>query len=195
MRYPADSNLMTIRFQTEIYNYIKECDPEAVMLGEGVSLDAPVNVFSIGGNPVRAIDGMGPRDFFLNLNRYAPKRLVIDQGGSNLPAGGMCGIGLGEFPPEHHRFLLKLLEERGGPRAFTHLTGDLSILDNLPFFPKQSHTPPNTEFFPARDCFTLPAPWDDVVRLRGKFNGSVIEKGDDGCFRKVVAGVYEMERT
>jgi hypothetical protein len=194
MRYPADSNLMTIRFQTEIYNYIKECDPEAVMLGEGVSLDGPVNVFSINGNPVRAIDGMGPRDFFLNLNRYAPKRLVIDQGGSSLPAGGMCKIDLGEFPPEHHRFLVELLEKRGGPRAFTHLPGDLSILDNLLFFPKTGHTPPNTEFFPARDCFALPAPWNDVVRLRGKFNGAVIEKEADGFFRKVVAGVYEMER-
>jgi hypothetical protein len=195
MRYPADSNLMTIRFQTEIYNYIKECDPEAIMLGEGASLDAPVNVFSIGGNPVRAIDGMGPRDFFLNLSRYAPKRMVVDQGGGNLPAGGMCTIELGKFPPEHHLFLVDLLEKRGGARAFTHLPGDLSILDNLLFFPTAGHAAPNTEFFPPRDSFALPAPWDDVVRLRGKFNGAVIEKMADGFFRKVVAGIYEMERT
>jgi hypothetical protein len=121
--------------------------------------------------------------------------MVVDQGGGNLPAGGMCTTGLDEFPPEHNRFLVELLEERGGPRAFTHLTGDLSILDNLLFFPKQSHTPPNTEFFPARDCFALPAPWDDVVRLKGKFNGTMIEKEADGFFRNLVPGVYEMERT
>ena len=42
--------------------------------------------------------------------------------------------------------------------------------------------------------FTLPAPWDDVVRLRGKFTGAVIAKESDGFFRHVVADIYEMER-
>ena len=37
-------------------------------------------------------------------------------------------------------------------------------------------------------------PWDDVVRLRGKFNGAVIAKEPDGFFRNVVADVYKMER-
>ena len=162
------------------------------MLGEGVSLDGPINVFSVAGNPVRAIDSMGPRDFFLNLNRYAPKRMVVDQGAANLPAGGMCTIGLGDFPLEHHRFLVELLDKRGGPRAFTHLPGDLSILDNLLFFPKTGHAPPNTEFFPARDCFNLPSPWDQVTTLRGKFDGKVIRRGTDGRFSGVTAGIYEM---
>ena len=191
MRYPADTNLMTVRWQTEIYRYIKECDPEAIMLGEGVTLDAPVNTFAINGNPIRSIDGMGPRDFFLDLNRYAPKKMVIDQGGKNFPASGMCCTCPAE---EHARFLTTLMAEKGGRDAFTHLPGDLSILDNLLFFPLQGEAPPNTEFFPARDLFQLPTPWDDVVRLKGKFSGKVIEKESDGFFRNVVADVYEMER-
>jgi hypothetical protein len=114
--------------------------------------------------------------------------------GQNLPAGGMCTTSLNDFPPEYHRFLTELLATRGGSRTFTHLPGDLSLLDNLLFFPKQGHAPPNIAFFPARDCFTLPAPWDDVMRLRGKFNGAVIAKEPDGFFHNVVADVYEMER-
>ena len=192
MRYPADTNLMTVRFQTEIYNCIKACDPEAIMLGEGASLDAPINIFSIAGNPIRAIDGMGPRDFFLDLNRYAPKKMIVDQGGHNFPGSGMCSTCCEN--EEHARFLTRLMAEKGGRDAFTHLVGDLSIIDNILFFPLQEGAPPNTAFFPARNLFTLPAPWDDVVRLRGKFNGAVIEKESDGFFRNVVADVYEMER-
>lgn len=195
MRYPADSNVMTIRFQTEIYNYIKECDPEAIMLGEGASLDAPVNIFSINGNPVRGIDGMGPRDFLLNLNQHAPKKMVIDQGGKNFPASGVCYTNRSEMSDEHSQFLTKLMEEKGGRDAFTHLPGDLSIIDNLLFFPLQDEPPPNTDFFPPRDFFQLPAPWDGVVRLKGKFTGTVIEKEADGFFRNAIADVYEMEQS
>lgn len=194
MRYPADSNLMTVRFQTEIYHYLKQCDPEAILLGEGVSLDAPINIFSINGNPIRAIDGLGPRDFFLYLNRYAPKKMVIDQGGLNFPASGMCCTNPHELGEAHSRFLTSLMAEKGGRDAFTHLVGDLSISDNLLFFPRQGEAPPNTKFFPARNRFALPAPWGDVVRLRGKFHGAVIQKEDDGFFRNVIADVYEMER-
>jgi hypothetical protein len=192
MRYPADTNLMSIRFQTEVYNCIKECDPDAIMLGEGVSLEGPVNIFSIAGNPVRSVDGLGPRDFFLNLNRYAPKHMVVDQGGHNLPAGGMCTTSLKDFSPEHNRFLREFLETRGGSDAFTHLPGDLSIIDNLLFFPQEGHAPPNTDSFPARDCFRLPAPWDQVTTLRGKFNGRIFERNAEGRFNGVTAGIYEM---
>jgi len=64
----------------------------------------------------------------------------------------------------------------------------------LLFFPQQDEAPPNTKFFPARDLFQLPPPWDDVVRFRGKFSGAVFEKDTDCFFRNVVADVYEMER-
>ena len=192
MRYPADTNRLTIKFQTEMYEYIKKCDPEAIMLGEGVSLDGPVNVFSIAGNPIRAIDGMGPRDFLLNLNRYSPKRMIIDQGGNNLPAGGMYRTDPDTFSEEHNRFMNKLLAEKGGPHAFTHLAGDISILDNLLFFPQQEGAPPDTGFFPAGDTTLLPEPWDRAATLKGKFHDHVIEKNDEGVFAGLKPGIYEM---
>lgn len=193
MRFPSDTNRLTIPFQTEIYKYIKTCDPEAILLGEGVSLDGPINIFSIAGNPIRAIDGMGPRDFFLNLNRYAPKQMVVDQGGENLPARGMYRLNTSTFDQKAHDFMIKLMEEKGGRDAFTHLVGDISILDNLLFFPKQHEAPPNTEFFPARDTVCLPAPWDKITTLKGKFHAQVIEKSATGKFVGLQAGIYEME--
>ncbi len=192
MRFPADTNRLTLTFQTEIYEYIKECDPDAILLGEGASLDAPVNIFSIAGNPVRALDGMGPRDFFLDLNNYAPKRMVIDQGGHNLPAGGMCRTKVGGFSEDYCQFMTKLLDEKGGRDAFTHLVGDISILENLLFFPHGEAAPPNTEFFPARDIISLPAPWEGIKTLTGKFHDHVIEKNNDGEFVGLQPGIYEM---
>jgi len=192
MRYPADTNRLTLKFQTEIYEYIKACDPEAILLGEGASLDGPINIFSISGNPIRAIDGMGPRDFFLDLNRYSPKRMVVDQGGCNLPVGGMFKTDLDTFSDEHNRFMVDFLEEKGGRDAFTHLVGDLSIIDDLLFFPHQSDTPPNTAFFPSRNNITLPPPWDGVTSLRGKFHDQVIEKNSDGVFTGLTPGIYTM---
>jgi hypothetical protein len=59
----------------------------------------------------------------------------------------------------------------------------------------QGKSPPDTEFFPARDRFALPPPWDKVMALRGKFNGRVIQRGPDGRFSGVTAGVYEMVAT
>ncbi|MHC4885185.1 MAG: hypothetical protein ACYTGH_08890 [Planctomycetota bacterium] len=194
MRFPADTNRLTIKFQTEIYEFIKECDPEAILLGEGASLDAAINIFSIAGNPVRGIDGMGPRDFFLDLNRCAPKRMVVDQGGLNFPASGVCGVSRETIGEEHSRFLTRLVEEKGGRDAFTHLAGDLSIIDDLLFFPHQSEAPPNTEFFPARNVFQLPEPWADVVQLKGKFTDVVIDRDVEGFFHNVTTDVYEMKR-
>ncbi|MGD0092765.1 MAG: hypothetical protein ABSE73_22870, partial [Planctomycetota bacterium] len=90
MRFPSDTNLLAVKFAREVYACVKECDPEAILLGEGASMDFPVNVFAINSNPRRATDGLGPRDFFLQLNRWAPKRLVIDQGPRLNPAAGYC---------------------------------------------------------------------------------------------------------
>ena len=193
MRYPADTNLLTMKFQNEIFDYIKKCDSEAIMLGEGASLDGPVEIFSISGNPIRAIDEMGPRDFFLNLNKYAPKRMVVDQGGENLPAGGLYILDASTFNQKLHKYMIDLLEEKGGQDAFTHLVGDISILDNLLFFPKQEGAPPNTEFFPARDNVKLPVPWNKVKILKGKFHNNIVKKGKDGIFKGLVPGIYEME--
>ena len=192
MRYPGDTNLMTIRFMREIYACIKECDPEGIMLGEGVSLDGPVNVFSIAGNPVRAIDGMGPRDFFLQLNRYAPKKMTVDQGGDLLPSSGMSCIDERPGSDERNRFFLQLLQARGGRDAFTHLVGDLSIQDDLLFLAVTHSSPPNTPFHRAPDVFALPAPWEKVTRLVEKFDATTIDRGEDGKFHGVSPGIYQM---
>ncbi len=193
MRFPSDTNLLTIKFQTELYEYIKELDPDAVMYGEGASLDAPVDMFSVVGNPVRAIDGMGPRDFLLHLNEYAPKRMCVS-GGGNLAPGGKCSIRIGDFPEEMHRFLVDFLNRRGGSRAFELLNGDIAILDGLLFFPKQGQMPPNTPFFPTRDAVKLPEKYASIRRLRSKFSDVVLERGADGFFRGFKPGIYSMER-
>jgi len=191
MRYPGDTNLMTIRFMEEAYACIKECDPEGIMLGEGTSLDGPVNVFSIHANPVRAIDGMGPRDFFLQLNRWAPKRMVIDQGGDLFPASGFCHMDRRAGADERNRFVTKLLAERGGPGAFTHVVGDLSVLDDLLFVPV-ANPPGDARFARPPGTFALPAPWEKVRTLTDVLEGTRFERAGDGSFRDVPPGVYRM---
>ncbi len=192
MRYPADTNLLSIRFQTEMYAAIKACDPEAIMLGEGCSLDGPLNVFAIAGNPVRAIDGMGPRDFFLNLNTYAPKRMVLDQGGLLFPAQGMCKTIPGVISDEHNDFVRRLLEAKGASRAAVPLPGDVSILDGRLFVAWPEAPPPNTACSPPRDAFALPPPWAHVDTLRELFGDRIIRRDARGEFRNVAPGIYEL---
>lgn len=186
MRYPGDTNLMGVKFMQEIYAYIKECDPEAIMLGEGSSLEGPVNVFSIHSNPKRALDGLGPRDFLLQLNRYSPKRMVIDQGPRFFPASGWNVLGRGEENLELSRYFTQLLRERGGRDAFTHLPNDLSILDDLLFVP-----------FGKKDAthnIALPATWSEVKRLRAEIGDALLEANGAGAFENVPPGIYRMER-
>ncbi len=194
MRYPGDTNLLTIKFMEEIYACIKDCDSEGVLLGEGVSLDGPVNIFSINGNPVRAVDGMGPRDFFLQLGRHAPKRMTVDQGGPLFPSSGMSQMDERPDSEERNRFFTKLLREKGGRDAFTHLVGDVSIMDDLLFVPVQAEPPADAPFARLPGTFTLPAPWDGVTRLVEEFDGGTAERGADGTFRAVGPGIYRMHR-
>ena len=193
MRYPGDTNLMTVKFMEEIYACIKDCDPEGIMLGEGTSLEGPVNIFSIAGNPVRAIDGMGPRDFFLQLNKYSPKQMIVDQGGRMFPSSGMTNMGEAKDGDERNKFLTKLLKEKGGPRAFTHLVGDLSVIDDLLIINEGSEHPD----FPrpgGAGVIQLPEPWQDIAKLVEEFDGTTVLRGDDGAFRDVKSGIYRMKR-
>lgn len=193
MRYPGDTNRMAIKFMEEIYACIKECDPEGIMLGEGTTLDAPVNIFSIAGNPVRAIDGMGPRDFFLQLNRYSEKKMVVDQGGNYFPSSGMTKIADGA-DDERNIFLTKFLAEKGGRDAFVHLPGDLSLIDDLLFVAQQGEMPPGTEKHAYYRAVHLPEPWTAVTKLVEKFTGVVITRDADGAFRNLAAGIYELKK-
>jgi hypothetical protein len=188
MRYPGDTNRMAIKFIEEIYACIKECDPEGIFFGEGTTFDAPVNLASVNLNPVRAIDGMGPRDFLLSLNQYGDKRIVLDQGPRFSVAAGMVKTLHLPGADAKNQAMAKLLRDKGGPRTFTALPGDLGILaaDRLLVVPQ----PENKPVYPE---FRLPAPWDHVTRLVEQTDGSIVERASDGAFHAVVPGMYRME--
>jgi hypothetical protein len=194
MRFPGDTNRMAVRFMEEVYSCIKECDPEAIMLGEGTTLEGPINIFSIAGNPVRALDGMGPRDFFLQLNRHAKKKMVIDQGGNYFPASGMSTVQNIPEQEQRNRFFTQLVREKGGRDAFVHLPGDLSVMGDMIFVARPGEPPPHTERPAFRGEFHLPEPWDDVVRLSDLFVSSRIERSESGGFVNVPPGIYRLEK-
>ena len=181
MRYPGDTNRMAIRFIEEVYACIKECDPEGILLGEGTTLEAPVNIFSIVSNPIRSLDGLGPRDFYLQLNQYSSKRLIIDQGPQLFPASGICRVS-GAYAEVYGAYCIRLLREHSGRTAFTALPGDLSIHagERLLFIPVGN----------ARDV-RLPAPWNTITHLREEITGAEFT-GNFGVFSQVPTGIYRM---
>jgi hypothetical protein len=194
---------MAVKFLTEIYDYLKQCDPQAILMGEGTLLDAPVNVFSIHANPIRAVDGLGPRDFFLSLNQRASKRITIDQGPNLFPASGYCCMAGGEKWAAHNRYVTKLLAERGGPKAFRSLPGDLSVLDGkdaLLFVPVYAEhevrdgASPMPEFGLRGNAIRLPKPWAGGVELLEEIAGFSIRADQYGDFVGVGPGVYRILR-
>ena len=197
MRFPGDTNRMAIKFMDEIYACIKECDGDAIMLGEGTTLDGPVNIFSLAGNPVRALDNLGPRDFFLQLNAHAFKKMVIDQGGDYFPASGMNTVKVEPEMATRNQFFTQLIRECGGREAFIPLPGDVSILPDyeggaLLFIALAGEPPPHTERPASRGALLLPAPWENVARLEELFESRVIERAADGAFVAVSPGIYRM---
>jgi hypothetical protein len=188
MRYPGDTNLMVIRFMEEIFGCIRECDPEAIFLGEGTTLDGPIHIFSVHSNPVRSIDGLGPRDFFLHLNSYAARRFVIDQGPRFAPATGMTQA-LEKTPgaPAKNRRLASLLKAKGSRNSFVHLPGDLSVMESeaLLIVPELA----KSDSFPE---FRLPAAWSTTAELVEETDGTRIRPDAQGTYRNVPAGLYRM---
>ncbi|HUS57731.1 MAG TPA: hypothetical protein VM141_03685 [Planctomycetota bacterium] len=192
MRYPADSNRLTVKFMEEVYACIKECDPEAIMLGEGTSLEGPVNIFSIAANPVRAIDGMGPRDFCLQLNRYSSKRMVIDQGGDYFPASGMMTAQAKPGQEERVQFVTRLMREKGGRDAFTHLVGDMSLIDDILFVAGRYDEA--TPAASAKDV-RLPDALQHATSLVELFSKATVARDAEGVFRGVSPGIYRITGT
>jgi hypothetical protein len=190
MRYPGDTNRMAIPFMEEIGAYVKECDPDGVFFGEGTTFDAPVDLASVNFNPVRAIDGMGPRDFLLALNEHGPKRIVLDQGARFSVAAGMTTMLEGPGNEAKNRYLARLLKEKGGARAFTILPGELAILesDSLLVVPLIQGCQP-TDKIPD---VTLTGKWNKVKTLTEQTDKTTIVVGADGKFHKVPAGIYKM---
>ena len=202
MRYPGDTNRMAIRFMDEIAAYVKELDPDAITGGEGASFDMPFDLISVNMNPVRAIDGRGPRDYLLELNRHGTKRIVLDQGPAFSAAGGMARALPGEENLEKNRCLAALLRDHGGPRAFTTLPGDLAIHDTqrllvVPLLraghcgdaPAGAGGKPTLPPYPA---FRLPPPWDNVTTLHDAVTAAPHPRAPDGSFRLVPPGVYRL---
>ena len=180
MRFPGDVGVMSIRFMDEIYAYMKECDPESVMLGEGWSSDGPVNIFSLHANPTRGVDTLGPRGFALSLNKWSQKRIVVDQGPEFAPGSGFTRIDSGPDAGARNRAMVELLKTRGGPRAFTPLPGDLSLLGDLLIVPATHDHKPQS--------FTLPG----VVRLENTIDGGTIHAAKPGEFEGVNTGIYRV---
>ena len=187
MRYPGDTGVMAIRFMDEIYRFIKECDPEAVLIGEGATLDGPVEMYSIITNPRRGIDGNGPRDYLLSLNRYAKKHMTIYHDIAFFPGSGY-NAAAGTGWERHNKYMLALLAERGGPGVFTALPGDLSVLDDLLFVPLEygqtaEHRVPSIQ---------LPDLWSAVRTLTEEITGGHLQCTPDGAFHDVPPGIYRM---
>jgi hypothetical protein len=187
MRYPGDTGVMAIRFLDEMARWIKACDPEAVLIGEGATLDAPVEMYSIITNPRRGVDGFGPRDYLLNLNHYAKKPMTIYHDIAFFPGSGFS-LAAGKGWERHDAYMRDLLAQRGGPGVFTPLPGDLSVLDDLLFVPFELHR--GAEHRLPR--VELPPLWRAVCELTEEITGAHIRREADGAFLDVAPGIYRM---
>jgi len=193
MRFPGDTNLQSLRFMCAIYDEIKACDPEAILLGEGTTIEAPCDVFSLAANPKREGHTMGPRDFFLSLNQHAPKTLVIDQGPHGFPASGLTTIAPGEEFLEHNRRLTQLLRQRGGPRAFVPLPDDLSLLPGAGG--EADLLIVSGDDGAARRDVLLPLAWNHVRALQSDSDFFLRdEQADAPRFRAVPMGIYRLTK-
>ena len=179
MRYPADTNVMVIKFMNEIYAHIKKCDSEAILLGEGTTLEAPVNIFSIHANPIRAVDGMGPRDFILSLNKYGKKKMVIDQAPDYMVSAGLLRTCDDERYTEYNKYLTDII--RSG-RRFEHAPVNLSVLDNLIVVP----------LCDEEVCVNPQTLARRIDSLTEVITGRVIKPGADGSFNDVEFGIYKI---
>jgi hypothetical protein len=188
-RYPGETPVHAIPFTDEMYASIKACDPDALLVGEGACLDAPVDLFSVVSNPRRGIDGFGPRDFLLSLGRHGGRRLSVYHELAWFPASGYACADMRPASREHNRLLLHLLQERGGRDAFSWIPGtDLSVLDDLLFVPAHPHQDLRHRLEPER----FPAPWDGLRELREEIAGTRLRAGADGAFHDVPPGFYRM---
>jgi hypothetical protein len=189
MRYPGETPVHAIGFMDEMFAHIKACDPEAIMIGEGTTLDGPVEQFSVISNPPRGLDGFGPRDFLMNLRNHGGKRMTVDSGLFYAAASGQCVADERPGWEQHNRYLLKLLTEKGGRDAFTWLPGDLSVLGDLLIVP----TPHGAAEGFMHPELRLDKDRAKVRELCEELTGAIVVRGADGAFREVRPGFYRMK--
>jgi len=198
MRYPGDTNRMGVKFMEEAYACIKECDTNGIMLGEGTTLEAPVNVFSVNSNPIRSVDGLGPRDFLLWLNQFGSKRLVIDQGPNYAPASGYIRLDTRPGSEMRNKALMELIESDGGCDAFQAAPGDISIAtaSNRIVVPAPGDSAEwsleKADAYTHPD-FSLPQPWAKLGVLTDTVTGARYALNADGLFHGVKPGIYRIE--
>ena len=187
MRYPSDCSRLAVDFAEEMHAYIKHLDADAIMIGEGASLDMPVEIFSVITNPARGIDGFGPRDYLLSLSRYGGKPLIVNNEATLFPACGATFVKLNSGLDEQNKFLVRYLREHGGPRVFTWLPGDLSMHNDLLFVPG------NLSHDVVHQAIDIRSARPDVAMLREIIREDTISRNDDGAFEQVAPGIYRMQ--
>ena len=185
MRYPGDTNRMAVAFVERIHACVKECDPDAILIGEGWSSEFPVEGYSIVSNPARSSDGLGPRDFMQILARRAsPRARIYCDQAFNL-AGGYC---VASKKPAHERlnkFYTSFLRDNS-MAGFEPLPGDLAV-----------HREKRLLAVPAiQDVDTYPVArlghvFDGIEALRSLVDGSVIRRSPDKTFSNLPPSIYE----
>jgi len=193
MRYPGDTNRMVIRFMEEAYRCIKECDPEGIMAGEGSTFDAPVNILTVNFNPRRKGNPWGPRDFLLQLNRWSKKRITIAQGADLSAASGFVSAlcRTDSRSVEINRRMAGLLREKGGPRAFEALPGDIGVMEQE----KLLVVPEIRGESPSVICpeLVLPVKWRNVAVIEDVVDGSrIARRRGESRFVNLRPGIYRM---
>ena len=120
----------------------------------------------------------------------ASKRIVIDQAPRFCPATGMA-TALREAPgaAAKNKYLAELLKEKGGRDAFTHVPGDLSIMESEGLL-----VVPEREGEPVCSSFTLPGEWNSVTKLEEQTDRTEVTREADGSFHEVPPGIYRMLR-
>lgn len=79
------------------------------------------------------------------------------------------------------------MAEKGGRDAFTHLPGDLSVMDDLLVV----SVPEGQD---VTRTLRLPKPWADVTLLVEETDATRLRRGRDGSFKGVSPGFYRMQR-
>ncbi len=135
MRNPGDTNIMAIKFAEEVYSCVKECDPDAILTGEGTSTDMPINLFSIVTNDAQSVDNIGPRDFILSLINERV-RFALDSDLFYSPAVGMTKVKPNAEYKAYNVYMKEFLEKHSGDVRI--LKGDVSICGDIIFVPMKN---------------------------------------------------------